>query len=139
MKLIILILGNIILSAHFCNSECDRNLKDALLKNWTYDSQQKFYKTSLEFAKQIDSVYKDCIIGKDSDYISRLFGSDYTVQATEQRGLVKIFPATIQYIVFHSCDMSAPNARCFHLVFYLTPKSKVGKISLRQEGKSTYQ
>ena len=139
MKLIILILVNVILSSHSCNNECDKNLKDAISKNWTYDSQQKFYKTSLEFTKQIDSVYKGCIIGKDSAYISKLFGSDYTVQATEQPELIKTYPITMQYIVFHSCDMSAPNARCFHLVFYLTNESKVGKASLHQESKSSYQ
>ena len=139
MKLIILILVNVILSSHSCNSECDRNLVDAISKNWTYDSQQKFYKTSLEFTKQVDSVYKDCIIGKDSAYISKLFGSNYTVQATEQPGLVRTYPITMQYIVFHPCDMSAPNARCFHLVFYLTAKCQVGKVSLQQESKSSYQ
>ena len=58
-------------------NSCELNLKQELIKHWSYDSDYKGYIFNEKFLLDLDSLYKDCLHGKDTSYISNLFGEHY--------------------------------------------------------------
>lgn len=56
---------------------CVKNLKEDLEKNWHYDGAKNFYEGNNKFLEKLDTTYKDCIHGKDTAYIAKLFGEHY--------------------------------------------------------------
>ena len=81
MKLIISILLALIGSKSIeGQNSCENKLKKELTKNWKYDSVKKRYFANHKFLNQLDSVYKDCLHGKDTTYISNLFGQHYLIR-----------------------------------------------------------
>ena len=58
---------------------CEINIKQELSKTWKYDDNKKAYFADSKFLSEIDSAYKDCLYGKDTAYISKLFGQHYSI------------------------------------------------------------
>lgn len=61
---------------------CENKLKSELQTKWKYDSEKKRYFGDLKFLSQLDSSYHECLIGKDTSYISKLFGQHYSIRSS---------------------------------------------------------
>jgi hypothetical protein len=61
---------------------CEKKLKKDLKKYWKYDSKKKIYFSDLDFLKSFDSLYKDCLLGKDTTYLKKLFGKTFNYGTT---------------------------------------------------------
>lgn len=142
MKILFVLLLQIVLLELACTSQqniCKKNLKNTLAKEWTYDNKQRVYSTNISFLKGIDSTYKDCLIGKDTSFISKMFGTDYLVVETMQNGLRLEFPKKMKYTLYNPCDLTLPHTNCYFYVFYISNFGKVGKYGVESVGDSTYE
>ena len=58
---------------------CEKNIRHELTNKWNYDSSKKEYVSDMKFLTQLDSTYKECLYTKDTTYISKLFGTHYSL------------------------------------------------------------
>ena len=76
MKVLIPILFLLYVS---CSNPCIKNLKQDLAKNWKYDSDKRAYIVNHKFLNELDTNYRACLYGKDTTYITKLFGPYYRI------------------------------------------------------------
>ncbi|MCX6290369.1 MAG: hypothetical protein NT126_01240 [Bacteroidetes bacterium] len=56
-------------------NKCDERLVRSVGDNWKYNSSEDYYNVNKSFIKDLNSVYRDCINGKDSTFILKVFGN----------------------------------------------------------------
>lgn len=59
-------------------SSCTESLKKDLVENWKYDSIKDSYWGNPNFFTKLDTNYRSCLYGRDTAYISKLFGKHYS-------------------------------------------------------------
>lgn len=127
VKVFTVIISFLILNG--CNTQrnlIERNLKEDVQKNWTYNNELKYNSTNRAFTNKLDSVYKDLLIGKDTSYISGMFGSHYIYEQPHEGWLVKQFPTGMRYNLSAPCSGTIRQSDCPYFFFYLDKKGKVG-------------
>lgn len=129
MKITIQLISILILSGcHTQRNLTEMNLKEEVQKNWAYNNEQKFYKASYAFTDRLDSAYQDFLIGKDTSYISKMFGSHYSYEQTYEGWLVKQFPNGMRYNLSLPSGNELGQSNCPYFFFYIDKRGRVGKV-----------
>ena len=62
------------------DNKCEKHLHNEIIKNWVYHSEGNYYVADKKFLNDLDSGVYSCIFGKDTSYVSNLFGKYYSIQ-----------------------------------------------------------
>ena len=133
MKYLLIVFG-ILLIAFSCSSQskmlnrkCEKQLIKEIEKNWYYNSNGDYYDVDKKFLNDLDSGYFNCIYGKDTAYISKLFGehNETTIYVSVEARKDSLFLA-IQYNL-NPCPNTARSAHCEYYHFYYDKKGIIRK------------
>lgn len=73
---------------------CEEKLKEGVNENWKYDSNQQKYISNSKFLAGFDSLYKNCLYGKDTSYIGKVLGTHYTIRPRGKEFILQ-FPTNL--------------------------------------------
>lgn len=100
-------------------SNCSINFKKeaADSSNWYYNFFENHYFANVDFLNRIYNNYNTCLVGKDSTFISSIFGLNY--QFTD---------STMIYPLSKHCSGSGINYHCINMYFILDSKGLVKRF-----------
>lgn len=99
-----------------CKTNLEKETSDST--NWYYDSVKNHYISNFTFLKHIKDSYKNCLIGKDTIFVSNIFGKNYQFSDSTM-----IFPLS------KPCTGSGKDYHCTTLDFIIDSNGLVKQFS----------
>ena len=104
---------------------CKGKLINDLQLNWQYNSSEQHYTSNNSFMKRLDSLYKSCLLGKDTSFISKTFGCHYSIS---KKTIKDLWFNTMEYRLSKPCAGSGNEFHCEFLYFYFDNKHTIIKV-----------
>jgi hypothetical protein len=121
-------------------NNCEQRLLNAIGTFWKYDEVSNSVKTEVYFLTELDSEKFNCIIGRDTGYIIKMFGRGYniTYELPPRIRNKDGFKLAIEYPLYKPCPTSISGS-CEVFQFYFDSNGIVRKYGRMMHSLSVYK
>ena len=100
-------------------------LQKSLTQAWSFNLDSGYYLAKTSNVKKIDSLYGGWIATKDTGFVSRMFGKNYTISPDINWMAVDKYPSVMKYYLSPPTNDTIINATCKILIFYFDRNFKI--------------
>lgn len=86
---------------------CEQRLDSSISSSWRYDSSSNAIKADKSFLRDLDSGKFNCLLGHDTNYIIKKFGTGYeiTYDVSPKAMNVDHLKSAVSYILYPRCSL----------------------------------